>query len=161
MKKLTIIFSIFLILIFASAVSFVGFSKDFTKPTNKENLKVVKSDDKNSPVWNMTYDDLVKYFADNGLISLDKHNRLTDGVATKAQLYNGIEIYWWDVKNLVKGSAEYKAYYSLKNNGYIDLWGSGNIMWPERNGPFAIGLKGYKGDSTKVIKLFEKFGKNK
>jgi len=161
MKKITIIFSIFLILIFASAVSFVGFSKDFTKPTNKQKTNVVKTDDKNSPVWNMTYDDLVKYFADNGLINADKYTSISDGIATTARKYNGIEIYWWDVKKLAKGRDEYKAFYSLKNNGYIDLWGSGNIMSAERNGPFAIVVKEYKGDSTKVTKLFEKFGKSK
>lgn len=152
MKKLTIVFSICLVFLFCGVMTFVAISKDFTPPEQGS------GSNENSPIWNKSYDDFVKYMADNGFIDSSKYDKLSQGVATIARKYGDVEIYWWDVKKLAKDSDEYKAYNSLKDDGYIDLWGSGNIFSPPHNGPFALGLTSYKGDNKKIIEALNKFG---
>lgn len=159
MKKLTMGFSICLIFMFLVSLVFVSFSKDFEQPKVKAEESNEVEVNENSPVWNKSYDELITYFEENGLIDSKKYIEISDGVATTARKYNGAEIYWWDINNLAEGSDEYIAYESLKNDGYIDIYGTGNIMSPEKNGPFAVLITRYEGDSDKLSKVFKAFGK--
>ena len=82
-----------------------------------------------------------------------------DGLCTIAvKVPNGAEFYWWDVDNLKEGSMEETSYKSLKAEGVIDLYGAGNIMSPVPNGPFALLLDFYEGDSKALEQAFRAVG---
>jgi DNA-binding transcriptional regulator YhcF (GntR family) len=136
-------------------VGYVGLSKDFVSPG-----KEMDATDKDSKIWDMSMEEVVGELEKQGLIDTSTKQLLsTSGVCSEAYKYNGAEIYWWDLDNLKENSDEYKAYKSLKEEGYIDLWGSGNIMSPKRNGPFAILLTQYEGDANALEKAFTELGK--
>ena len=56
------------------------------------------------------------------------------------------------------GSQEETAYKSLKAEGFINLYGNGHIMNPVHNGPFALLLDFYEGDSRALEQAFRAVG---
>lgn len=157
MKKFTIICSVGLLILFGGLLGAVAYSEEFIPPSGLRDQEDSGLDE-NSPIWKMTMEDLITYFQENGMLSSASYDLLSDGVATEARLYDGLEVYWWDIDNLKEGSDEYISYKSLKEEGFIDLWGSGNIMSPELHGPFAILSTRYEGDAKKLSEIFKKFG---
>ncbi|WP_099204014.1 hypothetical protein [Scatolibacter rhodanostii] len=119
-----------------------------------------KTDSDKSEVWNKSLEDLEEYLTAENLMDKTKKAEVTsEGYTSAAFNYSGVELYWWDLENLDTGSDEYKAYLSLKEEGFIDLWGSGNIISPVLNGPFALNiLNGYNGDVNKLNEAFKEFG---
>ena len=157
MKRFTIIFSLVLILLFGGAIFFVQGSSDFVPPGDA--MESNEEGDENSKVWSMTYEDLLDYMDEQGLIDKEAGELLAGGVATECELFNGVELYFGDVDNLEEGSDEYEAFKSLKDEGYIDLFNSGSMMSAPRNGPFAINFVNYDGDVDKATKIFKELGK--
>ncbi len=151
MKRFTIIFSILLVVAFIGTLAFVAASPDFVDPGAED----PSGTPKDSPVWNMTMDDLIDYLEAKGLWNSDEMLPLAEGVATEAYLYNTCEIYWWDVDNLEEGSMEKAAYEDGEN---INLYGQGHIMNVTRNGPFAINTSFYTGDVAAMLDAFKAFG---
>ena len=88
----------------------------------------------------------------------DRVTLCADGLCSLALKYNGAEIYWWDLEKIDPKSDEYKAYDSLRTKGEIDLYGSGMIIMPKKNGPFALLSTYYEGDPEILEKAFEEFG---
>lgn len=157
MKKFTVVTSIFFVLLFCGMITFVALSKDFTPPEKEK--KTIQEDDMDAPVWNKSLEDLVSYFSEKGLIDLSTETMISNsGLCSEAIRYSGAEIYWWDLKSLDKKSDEYKAFESLRKKGEIDLFGSGNIIMPLRNGPFALLTTYYEGDVKALEKAFREFG---
>ncbi len=146
MKRFTIFFSILLVLGF-SAVS----GSDCIVAINK---------DPDAPIWDMTMDEVLAELEGQGLIETTNLTTLAaDGLCTIAvKVSNGAEFYWWDVDNLKEGSLEETSYKSLKAEGVIDLYGAGNIMSPVHNGPFALLLDFYEGDSRALEQAFRAVG---
>lgn len=157
MKKFTVVTSIFFVLLFCGMITFVALSKDFTPPDTEK--KTIQEDDMDAPVWNQSIEDLVSYLSEKGLIDTGTKVTLSnEGLCTISLRYNGAEIYWWDLENLDKKSEEYNAFDSLRKKGEIDLYGSGNIIMPVRNGPFALLTTFYEGDVKALEKAFREFG---
>ena len=50
------------------------------------------------------------------------------------------------------------SYKSLKAEGFIDFYGAGSIMNPVPNGPFALLLDFYEGDSKALEQAFRAVG---
>ena len=104
-------------------------------------------------------DELVSFLEEKGLIHADSKVTLSaEGLCTLALKYDGAEIYWWDLENLAPESDEYQAYESLRTKGEIDLYGSGMIIMPKKNGPYALLLTYYEGDVQALEKAFGEFG---
>ena len=140
MKKLTTIFIAALIASLVGCVIWVTLSPDFVEP-KKLPAQEISAD---NPIWDKSIDDLAEYLVEQGIIPSTEYTEFSDGIATIARMYSGVELYWWDVENLEEGSAEYKSYESAVTDGTIDLWGSGNIMTVTVRGPFAYDA-GYYG----------------
>lgn len=158
MKKFSVLFFALLCVLFVGMVSYVALSEDFTEPVSQKMSQEEYGINENSPVWNMTMDDLAKYLYDNGILDSLNYQSLSEGVATVARKYGDLELYWWDVKNLDKNSAEYKAYTEMQKDGAINLWDSGNMMRITQQGPFGIWTEKYSGDLDKLMKVFHAFG---
>lgn len=158
MKKFTIISSILFISLLIGMLFYVNASKDFkepqvAKPAGSQN------NDENSPIYQLGMEDLKKYLGESGLVDISKPVLLaTSGLCSDAFNLGGVEVYWWDVKKMDKKSDEYKCFKSLKDNGTIDLFNSGSIISPVRNGPFAINPINYSGNIEELTKVFLKFG---
>lgn len=137
---------LFLIVYLAVAPDFVAPAED--GPGHEEE----------AAVWSKTYDDLIAYLAKGGYIDSSSYDLLTEGVATEARVYGEVEIYWWDVENLAEGSDEYESWTSMKEDGFILLYGQ-FVFVPEMNGPFAISIHEglYKGDAEALRAAFQAF----
>lgn len=158
MKHFTMIFSVLLVALFVGTLVFVGMSPEFTAPISL----IGEGEDPDAPVWDMTMDDLLAYLVEKGFIaSVDDPNKLAAGVATVARVFDGAEVYWWDIENLEPDSAEEIAYKSMKAEGIIDVYGSGHIMAIQGNGPFGIAVTYYKRDADALVKAFQEFGKSR
>jgi hypothetical protein len=151
MKKLTIGFSLLFLCVFSAMVIYVALSQDFIVPIT---LNAQEGISKDNPVWNKTIDDLAAYLEAEGLIDAGKYEELSAGIATVARKYSGIDLYWWNFEELEKDSDEYKSYISLQKEGYIDLWGSGMLMYLEKHGPFGMDATHYNGDTDQLRKAF-------
>ena len=159
MKKFTIVSSLLFVLLFCGMVGYVASSEDFTPPKEEEEAVVPEEEDREAPVWNTTVDELVSFLEEKGLIHADSKVTLSaEGLCTLALKYDGAEIYWWDLENLAPESDEYQAYESLRTKGEIDLYGSGMIIMPNKNGPYALLLTYYEGDVQALEKAFGEFG---
>lgn len=157
MKNFTIVSSLIFVLLFCGMVGYVALSEDFVLPEKEE--KTVVEENMDAPVWNKTMDEVVAYLEKEGLISTDDRVTLyAEGFCSLALKYNGAEIYWWDLEKIDPKSDEYKAYDSLRTKGEIDLYGSGMIIMPKKNGPFALLSTYYEGDPEILEKAFEEFG---
>ena len=157
MKNFTIVSSLIFVLLFCGMVGYVALSEDFVLPEKEE--KTVVEENMDAPVWNKTMDEVVAYLEKEGLISTDDRVTLyAEGLCSLALKYNGAEIYWWDLEKIDPKSDEYKAYDSLRTKGEIDLYGSGMIIMPKKNGPFALLSTYYEGDPEILEKVFEEFG---
>lgn len=156
MKKFTIGFLLLLVMATGAALGFVGMSPEFVEPGRLGNQENVSPD---SPVWDKTLDELAAYLLEKGVLSSQKYTKLSEGIATEARNYDGIELYWWDLESLEEGSAEYTAYMSACEEGVIDLWGSGILMNVTAvRGPFAINIASdYVGDAGAVEKAFRSY----
>ena len=153
MKKFTIIFSVFLVLLFAGTMIYVAMSPDFVKPSDLKG-----EEDPDAPVWGMKLDDLIAYLEEKGLVSGDR-TPLSAGVGSEAFSMNGAEFYWWDLENLSEGSDEYAAYKGMMEDGQIDLWGMGMyFMAVTKNGPFGLYAGGYEGNVKDLLAAYEAFG---
>lgn len=157
MKRISIVFFSTFLMIFVGLVIFVGLSPDFEEPSSGMSQEEYGIDE-NSPVWSMTIDDLAEYFMENGMISSLEYDILSDGIATVARKYGGIEIYWWDLENLAEDSDEFRAFTEMSESGMIDLWSSGIMMGAIRQGPFGICLSGYDGNIDELVEVYHKFG---
>lgn len=156
MKKFTIVSSILFVLLFIVMIGFVYHSDDFVAPKSD-----IASASKDSRIWKMSMDEVANELKTKGLIKPSTKQELaSSGFCSKACKYNGAEIYWWDLNNLKKTSDEYKAYETLKKSGSLDLYGSGSIISPKLNGPFAILLTQYDGDMNALEKAFMELGKD-
>lgn len=157
MKKITIVFFSIFLGILVGFLVFVSLSKDFEEPKygiTQDEYGI----NPNSPIWNTSIDDLAQYLLDKGMISSLDYSQLSDGIATIARKYDGIEIYWWDVKNLKEGTPEYKSFTEMAKSGIIDLWSSGNMMGVVQQGPFAINPMTYAGKVDELMEVYHKFG---
>lgn len=113
-----------------------------------------------APVWGMSMEDLTNYFIEQGFLeSADDLGLLAGGIATEAYDMDGAEFYWWDVENLLEGSAEEIAYQSMQAEGMIDVYSSGNMMAITPNGPFGLSVTYYNGDAKALMAAFEAFGR--
>ncbi len=152
MKKWPVVFAFVLALSFGGMLLLVALSPDFVEPVSLLSQEGVPED---SPIWEKKLDDLADYLISEGVLSTGDYGLLSAGVATDARLYEDVELYWWDVKNLEEGTAEYKAYEEAVSEGVIDLWSSGNLMNVTVHGPFAIGYHAnYQGDFDRLLELF-------
>ena len=156
MKRFTIIFSILLVLGFAGALVFVGMSEDFVNPAEATQ----SGEDMNAPIWTMSMDELLAELESQGLIeTTDLVNLAASGLCSVAvKVANGAEIYWWDLENLDENTMEYKSYQQMKEEGVIDIYGSGNIMSLSSNGPFGLLLSLCDGDVDALDKAFKAVG---
>lgn len=157
MKKITIVFFSIFLGILVGFILFVSLSKDFQEPkygVGQEEYGI----NPNSPIWNASIDDLAQYLLDQGVISSLDYSEVSDGISTIARKYNGIEIYWWDVKNLKEGTPEYKTFTEMSKSGIIDLWSSGNMMGVVQQGPFGINPTSYTGKIDELMEVYHKFG---
>lgn len=156
MRKFTVGFLLFLVVATAGAIVFVGLTPDFVEPVKLTSQEGIAPD---NPIWDKSMDDLVDYLMQQGVLPSDEYTELSEGIATVARSYSGIELYWWDVSALAEGSQEYDAYVSACQEGVIDLWGSGMMMnLTAVRGPFALNItSGYMGDAGKVETAFNAY----
>lgn len=154
MKRFTILFSTLLILGFAGVMVYVGMLPEFVPPAG------LAGEDPDAPIWDMTMDELLAEIAAQGLVDDPSAaiSLASDGVCTDARKISGAEFYWWDLDNLQEGSQEETAYKSLKAEGFINLYGNGHIVSPVPNGPFALLLDFYEGDSGALEQAFRAVG---
>lgn len=156
MKKITISFLLLLVLATAGALIYVGVSPDFVEPVKLNDQAGLAPD---NPVWDKSLDELATYLVDQGVLSSEDYAPLSEGIATTARSYSGLELYWWDLEALQEGSNEYNSYIGARDNGSIDLWGSGSLMPVTAvRGPFALNITAaYTGDAAKAEKAFRSF----
>lgn len=156
MKRFTIFFSILLVLGFGAVLAYVAASPEFVPPSQF----IGEGEDPDAPIWDMTMDEVLAELEGQGLIETTNLTTLSaDGLCTIAvKVSNGAEFYWWDVDNLKEGSMEETSYKSLKAEGFIDFYGAGSIMNPVPNGPFALLLDFYEGDSKALEQAFRAVG---
>lgn len=156
MKKITIAFLLLLAAATAGALVFVGLSPDFVEPVTLSEQAGLSAD---SPVWDKSLDDLAAYLVDQGVLPSQDYAPLSDGIATAARGYSGLELYWWDLEALQEGSDEYNAYVGARDDGAIDLWGSGALMPVTAvRGPFALNItSAYTGDAARAEEAFRNF----
>lgn len=158
MKRFTVIFSCLLVIAFAAALAFVALSPDFVPVSGAEQLR--GEDDLDAPVWDMSLDDLLSSLEEQGLIDRSTTQLIgTSGLASEGYLISGAEFYWWDLDNLDEDSDEFAAYKSMKEEGIIDVYGSGVIMTLVSNGPFGLLTTRYEGDVDELTAAFEAFGR--
>lgn len=156
MKKITISFILMLVVATAGALVFVGLSPDFVEPSTLNEQEGLSAD---NPVWDKSLDDLAAYLVDQGVLPSEEFAPLSEGIATAARSYSGLELYWWDLEALQEGSNEYNAYIGARDDGAIDLWGSGAMMPVTAvRGPFALNItSAYTGDAAKAEEAFRNF----
>lgn len=156
MKKLTLAFLVLLVLATGGALAFVGLSPDFVEPGKRSDETGLSAD---NPVWDKSLDDLAGYLVEQGVLPNEEYTPLSDGIATAARGYSGLELYWWDLEALQEDSDEYKAYLGARDDGAIDLWGSGAMMPVTAvRGPFALNITtAYTGDAAKAEQAFAGF----
>lgn len=156
MKKITITFILLLALATAGALVFVGLSPDFVEPVKLNDQAGLAPD---NPVWDQSLDDLAAWLVEQGVLESDDYAPLSEGIATAARSYSGLELYWWDLESLQEGSNEYNAYLGARDDGAIDLWGSGAMMPVTTvRGPFALNItSAYTGDAAKAEEAFRSF----
>ena len=156
MKRFTIIFSILLALGFGAVLAYVAASPEFVPPSQL----IGEGEDPDAPIWDMTMDEVLAELEGQGLIETTNLTTLAaDGLCTVAvKVPNGAEFYWWDADSLKEGSMEETSYKSLKTEGFIDLYGAGSIMSPVSNGPFALLLDFYEGDSKALEQAYRAVG---
>lgn len=156
MKYFTIIFSALLVLGFGGMLAYVGISPEFQPPDEQ-----VQEEDPNAPIWGMTLEEVLDELEKQGLIDQSATTPLTtSGLCSGAKMVNGAEFYWWNVEALEEDSPEETAYKSLKEEGFIDLFGSGSIMSPIHNGPFALLSTRYEGDEEVLKQAFRALGQS-
>ncbi len=156
MKRFTILFSTLLILGFAGVMVYVGMLPEFVPPAGLAG----EGEAPDAPIWDMTMDEVLAEIAAQGLVDDPSAaiSLASDGVCTDARKISGAEFYWWDLDNLQEGSQEETAYKSLKAEGFINLYGNGHIVSPVPNGPFALLLDFYEGDSGALEQAFRAVG---
>lgn len=158
MKKFTIVCSALFVVLFAGMVCFVAFSEDFTM----QKTVTAEGEDPDSPIWDMSMEEVIEILSGQGFLDVSAQELLgINGLASEGFLYDGLELYWWDLENLDEDSEEYQAYMTLAKEGYIDIYNSGNIMNPKKNGPFALNiLPDFMGDADAAEKAFLNIGKS-
>lgn len=156
MRKITITFMLLLILATVGALVFVGLSPDFVEPIKRNDQTELTVD---NPVWGKSIDELAEYLVAQGVLPSAEYAPLSGGIATVARSYSGLEVYWWDLETMKEGSDEYNAYIGARDNGAIDLWGSGSLMTiTALRGPFALNITtAYTGDPVKAEAAFRSF----
>ena len=159
MKKFTLVSSAAFVVLFIGMLLFVAFSEDFEAPQGMETAQTKAAEEERTAIWDMSYEEVAAKLEKLGFIDSSSSQLLAQsGLCTRAEAYNGAELYWWDVEQLDEASAEYKAYASLRDEGFIDLYGAGIIMNPIPNGPYALLVDRYEGDADALKKAFENLG---
>lgn len=156
MKKITLSFILLLVLSTAGTLVWVGLSPDFVEPVQQTGQADLAAD---NPIWGKSMDDLAAYLMGQGAIASTEYNLLSEGIASEARSYSGLELYWWDLESLDQGSAEFQSYLGARDDGAIDLWGSGIMMTVTAvRGPFALNITAdYTGDAAKAEAAFRSF----
>ncbi len=118
-----------------------------------------------------SYDDIVAYLKDGGVITDDKNpadinnaeGYVTDNtggdfpsaeIADKAWDYDGLYLFWWDLENPgdLKGNYDSLA----NNNGVIVIAGGAAVLETAGyNGPFAIAFSEDYAQKDKALELFQ------
>lgn len=154
MKKYTIAFSAFLLLIFTAMLIYTALSPDFAPPVSIRQQAELSED---NPIWDKTLDDLADYFVEEQVLPNTEYNILVAGNATDARLYSGVELYWWDLEHLTPKDKLFKNYQNGLENGFIQ-WTEQYRINVEIRGPFAVGYYGtYAGDMDKMLKAFRDY----
>lgn len=154
MKKFTVIFGVFLVLLFSSMLTYIAISPDFVAPVKIKNQSDLSED---NPIWNKSIDDLAAYLVEEGVLETADYDLLVDGIATEARLYSGVELYWWDLEHLEPEDELYEKYQCGLENGYVQ-WTSEYRIDVEVHGPFAVGYYGeYQGDADKLLEVFSSY----
>lgn len=108
-----------------------------------------------SPIWDCTMEDLVDYLDEKGFVDKDDYFLMSE-IGTENRIYNGIDIIWWDVDNLVEGTYPYDTWQEINENGYILF--AGTVYCPIINGPFGISANiDFPGDVNELQKAFQEF----
>lgn len=154
MKKFTCVFLAVVLLGFGGLITYVAAAEDFVKPDSRSSAAASTGE-----IWTKTFDDLIDYITDLGLIENSKRFKWPDGAATVAYTIDGVTYYWWDVENLDEDSNEYRVYHEVLETGQCDMWGDGMMSSLELNGPFGLEMGMYPGDKGKLIEAFYDFCK--
>lgn len=154
MKKFTCVFLAVVLLGFGGLITYVATAEDFVKPDSGPSAAAPTGE-----IWTKTFDDLIDYITDLGLIENPKRFKWPDGAATVAYTIDGVTYYWWDVENLDEDSNEYRVYHELTETGQCDMWNNGLVDSMDLNGPFGMSIGGYTGDTAALIEAFYNFGK--
>lgn len=140
-----------LVICMTGLLIYIAAAPDFKAPAETD--AVINTDD---PVWSATYDDLIAYLKEGGFIS-GEPIPISEGIATEANNYSEVELYWWDVENLADGTGEKQCWDEMQNQGYIMLYGQ-FVFVPEMNGPFGLFISDvYAGDADGLRAAFQAF----
>lgn len=112
-------FSLVMVFSLGGLMGYIAVTPDFVEPTEP----VVEADPQD-PVWEASFDDLIAYLEERGFVESENYDLISEGVATTARWYNGIELYWWDVENLVEGTDVHTNWTSMQTDGYMLLYGA-------------------------------------
>lgn len=88
----------------------------------------------NKTVWDYSFEEFVAYMTEKGIFLEEPVLMMTIG--TENWIYNGIDVIWWDVENLVDGTEESDNWLAFQEDGYIMI--GDYVYFPQFNGPFAI-----------------------
>lgn len=156
MKRFTIVFSLLLVFGFVATLLYVAALPEFVPPAQ---FTMGADEDPDAPIWDMTLEEVLAALEAEGYIDAsDPVELAASGLCTRAVSVNGAEFYWWDLDNLQEGSQEYIAYQSLKKDGIINIYGSGNIFSYTHIGPFALWVDLYEGDPGPLKEAFKALG---
>lgn len=103
-----------------------------------------------------SFQDLLDYLEEKGHIDPSHKKELTD-MCNENWNCDGLDLKWWDVDNLVEGTAYYNNWVEFQENGFIVF--GGTIYSPTFNGPFAIHVNSdFAGNTNQLMDDFANFG---
>lgn len=112
----------------------------------------------NDTVWDYTFEEFIDYMCELGYFKADDRD-LMSTIGTENWIYNGVDVIWWDVNNLVEGTEAYEYWTEFQENGYI-IYGT-KVYSPVFNGPFAVSANaGFPYDTAKFYEDFAAFPAN-
>ncbi len=152
-KLFTAIFSGLLVILMISAFVILKVIPDFVSPGQNA------QDNADELIWYCNMDDLFDYFEEKGLMK--KNDRIPmSTIGTENWICNGVDMIWWDVKNLVEDTEAYHYWQEYKENEYLYLIFGGAVYSPRSNGPFAVWVNSnYSGNTDDFYNVFMGFPK--
>jgi hypothetical protein len=110
----------------------------------------------NKTVWDYTFEEFEDYMIQLGYFTKGDYKEMST-IGTISRIYNGIDVMWWDVDNLVENTKPYKYWYEFQKEGYTLDFGN-TYYGPTFNGPFAINATtAFTGNTTKLYEDFANF----